>query len=211
MRNKFDEQLEILNVELIKMGALCEDCLLYTSTIRNIDDAREEKDKLLDLAQRDSLTRIYNAKTCRSLITKRISELKDGEICGFVLLDIDHFKSINDTYGHMVGDEVLKSVSELLCKIIDADDIVGRPGGDEFVVFVKDITSREKLSEICADICNRVHEVKAEDCAITLSAGAVLVYKSQTYGEIYQAADKLLYEAKSNGRDGYAVSDFNAI
>ena len=106
---------------------------------------------------------------------------------------------------------MLKSVSELLCKIIDADDIVGRPGGDEFVVFVKDITSREKLSEICADICNRVHEVKAEDCAITLSAGAVLVYKSQTYGEIYQAADKLLYEAKSNGRDGYACLLYTSI
>lgn len=168
-----------------------------------IDDERREKDSLLALAQRDSLTRAYNAATIRERVE---AELSQGG--ALIIMDVDHFKSINDTLGHLEGDRVLVGITQTVAGSIREDDLVGRPGGDEFLIFLPGVGAREALDKRCAVIRERVRELRLLDGnCVTVSMGAALVRPGETYDELYARADKALYQAKEKGRDCFVVAD----
>lgn len=173
-----------------------------------IDDEKKEREALMEKAQRDSLTHLYNTESCQKLAAARLAELKDGETGALLVLDVDKFKMINDTYGHMRGDEILREVADLLKRSFRSDDIVGRPGGDEFTVYMTLVRDRAALEEKCASVCGRVREITLDSGHhLTISLGAAMSHPGQSYGELYRIADQALYKAKGGGRDGFRIGD----
>lgn len=174
--------------------------------IANIDSEKEEKNRLLDKVQRDSLTNIYNAAYIRKLTTKNLLNLSTEKNGALLIVDIDYFKSINDTYGHLVGDKVLVDVAKVLNESFAKDDIVGRLGGDEFSVYIKDIINKEKLINKCNDVYNKIHLIKLPNGkSLSISMGVVITKRGQEYDELYQIADNALYDSKRQGRNRFKI------
>ncbi|WP_040195570.1 transporter substrate-binding domain-containing diguanylate cyclase [Candidatus Soleaferrea massiliensis] len=174
--------------------------------IHVIDDEQKEKDALLRKAQLDSLTQLYNAETCRNMVKESLAELREQENGALILVDVDHFKQINDTYGHMRGDETLVRISKLLRDNFRDEDIVGRPGGDEFLIYMRRIKNRQALSEKCAALCACVRALDLEDGVhLSISVGAAMSECGDAYNALYQCADQALYRAKEQGRDGFSI------
>lgn len=154
-------------------------------------------------AMEDSLTRLYNASACRSLITQKLLEMEPSRIGAFLIMDMDYFKEINDVYGHHAGDEVLQSFANMLCEVLRDGEIIARIGGDEFVVYLDSIRQEEDILTICNRICNRAHSIVVEEKHITVSIGAVVSKTKDDYDTLYKLADKALYKAKHNERDQF--------
>ena len=171
--------------------------------INVIDHEKQEQAKLLEQAQKDSLTNVLNAKVVRNSIEAALSSLWPGTTGALLLIDIDYFKSVNDTYGHMRGDQVLKEVAGIL-KNSFQNGIVGRPGGDEFIVYLKDMQSRDRLCKQCEAVLAKLHTISlTAEKNVTISAGVALAVPGISYHTLYQMADKALYSAKRNGRDRF--------
>ena len=105
---------------------------------------RQEKSRLLKRAQRDALTGLFNKKTTQDMIDRFLEENGKDRCNALMIMDVDYFKQVNDTYGHMVGDKVLKIFGRLLAKQFREKDIVGRIGGDEFMVLICNIKDRSE-------------------------------------------------------------------
>lgn len=172
-----------------------------------IDEEKNERESLREQARRDSLTHLYNNETSKQLIGGHLAELRPGEKGALLLLDVDSFKSINDTYGHMRGDEILKSVARLLQSNFRVEDVIGRPGGDEFLVYLPRIRDKEALAKKCTALCEAMHQVVLDaQQGVTISLGAALSYAGMGYEELYRQADGALYSAKEAGRDRFQLA-----
>ncbi len=153
------------------------------------------QEELKTVAITDSLTGLYNRGYFMDVFTSRI------ENTGFILIDLDHFKSVNDEYGHPEGDNVLQKTGKLLKRILRSADIPGRCGGEEFGVLVP----KEDLVNVAEKIRGSIEsELKppAVQRQITCSIG-ISQYPNDglTVDELYQAADQRLYRAKETGRN----------
>lgn len=121
----------------------------------------------------------------------------------FLFLDIDHFKNINDTYGHSVGDEVLKTVADTLKKDLRVGDIVARWGGEEFIAILlgaNEEQAKMKAEQIRAEVEKIVFE-KPEDLKVTISIGVSEFEDGKTFEDLVKHADEALYRAKESGRN----------
>ena len=147
----------------------------------------------------DPLTNIWNRRYAEELIAKRVASKGNGV---FAIFDIDHFKSVNDVYGHLTGDELLKEICHIVSERITEEDVFGRLGGDEFVLYLAndDGFGLQRF----ADIFESMRFQYSEDdivMDIHCSAGALLVKdKNSTFDTLYDMADNILYEAKRAGR-----------
>lgn len=158
-------------------------------------------------ADTDLLTDLYNKIATERKIKEYISENPNGDAVLFVL-DIDNFKKINDTRGHAFGDEVLKAIGIRLQTAFRSSDIVGRTGGDEFMVFLKDISSEaiiQKEIEKLEDVFRNFETGEYVKYSVTSSIGCALYSKDgKTFEELYKAADSALYMAKKRGKNQVA-------
>lgn len=163
-------------------------------------------------AQHDSLTRLWNRGAIMAFMEREIARSRRSTSqLGVLLLDIDHFKKVNDTYGHMVGDTVLQKVAERLSAGIRAYDWLGRYGGEEFIVLLANCNA--ETVQLCAE---RIREIVAAEpvntlsgpLKITVSVGAALCPQDDaaTPEESLQLADTALYRAKQNGRNRIEVA-----
>ena len=154
----------------------------------------------------DGLTSCFN----RSAGIKRIDEhlIASSGTDALLLLDLDNFKDINDTFGHMMGDEVLKHFAETLKKSVRTSDLVVRIGGDEFIVLLKDAGSRENVTNCVKKIVKRImteHYGANDDLDVEASIGvAVSPDDGGSFEELYEKADEALYRVKRGGKNGYA-------
>ena len=131
-------------------------------------------------------------------------ETAENESHAFIILDIDHFKNINDSYGHQYGDEVLKSVAAVLKETFRSDDIKGRLGGDEMVVLMKYVSSKQLVTEKLKLIARRLSEIEKDGKPLTVSIGVSFFREhGNNYQELYKTADIALYRVKERGRNGY--------
>ncbi|MDY9921886.1 MAG: GGDEF domain-containing protein [Synergistota bacterium] len=165
----------------------------------DVTEEAAEKEDLLAKARLDGLTDIYNAATTKKLIVERITNRQNTETDVFLLIDVDNFKEVNDTYGHLVGDEILKNVAERLKISFRKSDIVGRIGGDEFCVYVKNISDPAFIIEKCEQLINHVLKER-EEFMISVSIGITMVQNKETYDDLFKRADSALYEAKEKGK-----------
>ena len=128
----------------------------------------------------------------------------------FLIIDIDHFKQVNDRLGHQIGDEVLIEFSQLLKRFFSYDDIILRLGGDEFVILMTELDLMnlqvvdEKLQELC-QIMNKEVRKESHSQKISLSIGAVVTNQKYQFNELYHEADQALYEVKRQGRNGFKI------
>jgi diguanylate cyclase (GGDEF)-like protein len=163
--------------------------------------------KLYRAALRDPLTRLYNRRYLLSQLESEFSYVERHRTpLSVVMLDIDHFKQVNDTYGHLVGDEVLAGFAALLQVTIRGEDLAARYGGEEFILVCRGVVAEVAL-KIAERILRQVGEaaLSAEepDLRVTVSAGVAAVPhpKITTPQELIAAADRALYDAKRAGRN----------
>lgn len=158
-------------------------------------------------AQTDGLTQVYNNTTFRSLLGEYLSQKQEVPQGALMILDVDSFKEVNDTYGHLEGDEVLRTLAAGLKKVFREGDLIGRLGGDEFAVLMKGVGEEGTMEERCKELGNRILSAENQH-KITLSMGAVLFAGNLDGEELLRQADEALYEVKKSGRNGYRICVF---
>lgn len=157
-------------------------------------------------ASLDGLTQCYN----RTAGLKRIEEhlIESIEPSALLLLDLDNFKEINDTFGHKTGDEVLQRFAQTLRRSVRTSDLVVRIGGDEVAVFLRDVGTRENVSKCVKKIFMRIMTetfITDDDFDVGASMGvAVSPADGSTFSELYERADEALYRVKRDGKNGFA-------
>lgn len=156
---------------------------------------------------RDPLTGLYNRRHAMAVLETEVAraQRESGHALALVIFDLDFFKDINDEFGHLAGDDVLRQLSELADGRVRASDTLARIGGEEFALILPGtpVDEARSLAEtIRAAVARDAFEVDDERHAITLSAGvAVWTPEMESISELLQAADQKLYEAKSSGRN----------
>jgi diguanylate cyclase (GGDEF)-like protein len=166
--------------------------------------------KLRSFMVKDGLTGLLNHTKCKEeldLEMKRVQRL--GSVMVFAMLDIDFFKNVNDNYGHAAGDRVLKSLSRMLQQRLRKTDIVGRYGGEEFAVILKDTDTASAftaLDEVRKAFALIAHQSDKGDFFVTFSGGLAAYPAFVSAAEIGHAADMALYEAKREGRNRVAIA-----
>ena len=171
---------------------------------------RQRLEELQELAMHDPLTGIANRRFVEISLAARLEELKRyGFDFSVLFIDADHFKTINDTHGHSVGDRILKMISATVANSLRSFDIIGRWGGEEFVVLLIH-TKGEDLFRL-ADRLRRLVENSAltldtgETLKVTVSMGATAAHKGDTVESLVERADKLMFESKRRGRNQVSV------
>lgn len=176
--------------------------------ITDIDKQKKETMSLKEKAEHDLLTGLYNRMTTTALIDKAISKSDSSGCHALCAIDIDNFKNVNDYLGHLVGDEVIVDIAAEIKKQFREDDIMGRIGGDEFVVFLRDISPLdvERKAQILQDFFREIHPNQDKDYKITGSIGiAIYPRDGKNYRELFIKADTAMYAAKNGGKDTYCI------
>ena len=176
----------------------------------------DQKHKLETISRKtrtDALTGLYNRETFVEAVEERLKIIQDLETAGLdalFILDLDHFKTLNDTLGHMMGDQALKQAGANLRFSIRKTDLAGRLGGDEFVLFLEELLDLFALEQ-CAKKVNKAllmsweREQKRVD--ISASVGIAIAERGMAFKELYEKADQALYEVKRHGRNGYRIAE----
>ena len=177
---------------------------------QNIDKDKKLELSLQEMAQKDGLTGLYNKMTTHDLIEKRLARHEcDRGLLAMIMLDIDNFKELNDSLGHVAGDRIIQEFAQSIRAGFAADDIVGRVGGDEFVVLTlqqDEESLRQKADALCHAINSASFGVEAHHLAASIGV-AIFPRHGKTFGELYASADTALYRAKQNGKNTYVVFD----
>lgn len=203
IKNIFDQKHHILNTV-----GIVEDVTEKKEQEELLEEGQKEKMDLQERAEKDGLTGLYNSATVKMKIQEFLasSRVKDG-IHLFVLMDLDNFKQINDTFGHQYGDQVLKEVADILRKKFRRDDILGRLGGDEFTALLLNATGFEVMEPVFRELCNELKKTYTKDGkSVTISAsfGIAEAPKYGTaFGELYEKSDLMLYKVKESTKNGY--------
>lgn len=163
------------------------------------------------LAALDPLTEVYNRRTLDHIIPQAIAQARRfEEPLAVALLDVDRFKLINDTYGHLVGDQVLQGIVATLQQTVRTEDTIGRFGGEEFIIVLPraDVHAAQEVAErVCHTIAQTPIVVDGHTLTVTISIGvAVLSAVEDDAASLIQRADQALYAAKAAGRDRVVVA-----
>ncbi len=185
--------------------------LMGYAYLRDITAAKLSELALQREAEQDPLTGLYNRQTTNRLIEEFLAS--PGALAvgasALLMIDLDRFKFVNDNYGHAAGDEVLTGMAEKLRRVVRGSDIVGRMGGDEFVVFLKGIGNLEMIRRRADEICRALTQIAFAadpDYRVSGSVGVALVSgKTTNLAELYEQADLALYAAKNRGKDQFAL------
>ena len=170
----------------------------------------EDKSLLLEKSQIDALTGVYNRSTGIELVTNYLQAKEPSLYSVLAIIDIDHFKQVNDHLGHCKGDDLLVEFSQLLKQMFSRYNIIFRLGGDEFMVCLTNLKSSDlqfidkKLHQLC-EVMNKEVSNEGQSQKISLSIGAIATSKVYEFNKLYQEADELLYEVKRNGRNGFKI------
>ena len=180
-----------------------------------LESQAQELDRTRKEARTDALCDVGNRKAVDETLQFMVSRyVQDSEASfGLMLIDIDHFKRINDTFGHQAGDEVLSSISLALKECVRPEDFVGRLGGDEFCLLLEGLTD-ESAQLVGARIRSTIElydftiNDKGQSTVVTMSMGLAVVRPEDDAVSLYERADKALYKSKTLGRNRlYTIAD----
>lgn len=177
------------------------------------EDITKQKLKQYEITQRlkcDSLTGLLNRGAAKSTIEEFLRTEPEGEHA-FFLIDVDNFKTINDTFGHLFGDSVLVNIAEKITGMFRVSDVIGRVGGDEFIAFMKH-TGQEQAKMKAQGICEIVRQEynsEGENIEISCSVGVAFVGEEKSdYTTLFSKADMAMYRAKKAGKNQYCVAEY---
>ncbi|ERI93782.1 diguanylate cyclase domain protein [Clostridiales bacterium oral taxon 876 str. F0540] len=176
----------------------------------DITERKDFEEKINFMAYYDSLTGLANRAMLEMRLNKSLYESEQNNLRGAVLfLDLDNFKSVNDTHGHSAGDEILKGVADILKTFENDNTVISRFGGDEFVIMVHNIQSNEQVTDFAKDIVKSVNKcwlVQGKEFYSTVSVGIVFYDgKNCDVQNILSNADCAMYSVKKSGKDNYNV------
>ncbi len=171
------------------------------------DELRRSNRLLLELAQTDPLTRLCNRRSLTEMLENELNRCqRNATPCSLIMADIDHFKQVNDQYGHQAGDDVLVTVADLLREQLRPYDLAARYGGEEFCLVLPE-TSLTQAEEVAERIRKRVENYTFKgataDLHLTISLGVATLSgeSEQSENKLIRLADEALYLAKNNGRN----------
>ncbi|WP_076921771.1 diguanylate cyclase [Pseudoalteromonas sp. SK20] len=180
---------------------------LYDELIKTREKLEAQTERLQSLASTDELTNLLNRRemNCRSvLLLEQAMRLKQS--VALLIIDIDNFKVVNDTFGHLEGDRVLKELGQRLKHFGRQTDLISRYGGEEFLIMLPDTNKADTLL-----FCQRLHlliaETKVGNRPVTASIGASLSTAKTTFTDLFAQADNAVYEAKERGKNRTQLYD----
>ena len=174
--------------------------------IKDISNMKE----LIEISEKDSLTTLYNRRTIKIMIEEILNQPLESprNFHVFLLLDLDNFKMLNDRFGHIMGDSALKEVADKLEKRFKENGIIGRLGGDEFIVFIKNLASAKELTKILNEILKDLsitYTCSGVSVAISASIGVTIAPEDgKSFQELYRKSDIALYYVKNNQKNSFA-------
>lgn len=180
----------------------------YIAVFMDITEHKQSEDRITYLAHHDPLTGLPNRTLLRDRYEQSVAfAQREGNMVAVLYLDLDHFKNINDSLGHPVGDKLLIEAAARICSCVRDTDTVSRVGGDEFVVLLNDIKLTQSVAEIASKILESIatpFSIDNKILNISCSMG-VCIYPDdgKEFDQLLQQADISLYQAKGNGRNGY--------
>ncbi len=185
--------------------------------LSNIDEDKQRAQKLLEKAQRDPLTQYYNKETAQTLIQDWLSTQPAQN--ALMIIDIDDFKIVNDTLGHLFGDAFLIEATSRIRQLFRSEDILGRVGGDEFLVFMKNIPDKELAEKKARQIIEAFQSIELRNqkiLKVSCSIGIAMTSPvNPNFHYWFHRADQALYSMKSQGKNQYAfynqLADDNAF
>ena len=179
----------------------------WVTTLEDVTEAERANEEIVRMAHYDGLTKIANRTKFQSALNEALTPATQGAV-GVMLLDLDHFKEVNDTHGHGIGDALLQHVAQRLVACVRTEDLVARLGGDEFAILC-DLSNDEtrdlsRLAQLLLGAIGANFVIQGADITIGLSIG-IAVGQSSTHAfeKLMRHADLALYEAKSEGRNCY--------
>ncbi len=183
------------------------------AALANVEAMRISRDGYKLDSETDKLTAAFNKAGFEYRAREQLSTLS-GKGAALYIIDLDHFKEANDTYGHQCGDEILQNFAKALKCVFRQSDCVGRFGGDEFMVLIEGALTREVVERKAMHILEaaRTLGVEGKDIHVTASVGiAIMPEHGTVYDELFKVADKALYRVKSEGRDGYSIASEDVV
>ncbi len=183
---------------------------LLLGKVRQLAIAHQE---LAVLASTDSLTALLNRGAFNMLVETWLAQVNNGGASrqgALLIIDADHFKSINDRFGHQIGDTALKHIASSIKGALRPTDLVGRIGGEEFGVFLPGATRAQgvEVGERIRTLVRRLPLPSTGGTRLTVSVGGVSFRQCGSYDDLFKVADRCLYEAKNAGRDRVCVMDY---
>lgn len=188
-------------VLMVVLGLLT---LLFLKTKRLNKLISQEKNTYKEISQIDRLSQTYNNTEFKHLANEFLSQTETKITGALIICDIDDFKKINDTFGHLKGDQVIQKIGHLLTSTFSSRDVVGRLGGDEFAILVKDVPDNEMVENYCAEVKEKSRSLIPES-AITLSVGVAVFSGNVSFDTLFKQADAVLYDVKNSGKDSYKL------
>jgi diguanylate cyclase (GGDEF)-like protein len=190
-----------------------DDLELLAESLKNMENKTWDFIQSLNEAKRkatiDALTQLHNRETFYNNVSVFLLHNRvPGQIHAFMMLDIDYFKQVNDTFGHSMGDDILKQCASALSRIFRRSDEVARMGGDEFTVFCPNVGTEELVKQKADQIKETFFRIKPhpDSPGVTTSAGIVMLGDEPiAYEELFSRADNVLYQVKMGGRNGYKI------
>lgn len=177
--------------------------------LTDISARKKQIAELTQMAQIDQLTGIYNKMTAQNSIESVLAVSKENDSHALVIADVDNFKIINDNFGHLLGDNVLSELADKLKENFRNDSIVGRIGGDEFIILLKNIKSDDELNEKAKIICSIFNKTYTSGNGKINITGSIGIAKYPEHGmrfnDLYSNADSALYIAKNSGKNRYSI------
>jgi len=178
--------------------------------VNNLIEAMENINQIADFANKDFLTGVYNRRYFYEDMNEYVAHAEErAEPYAVAMLDIDHFKQINDTYGHDGGDRALKTLAKKLIDETKKGDLVARFGGEEFCIVLKNVSNEEAVKffvNLRASIANCKVRLKKEQIKFTVSIGVAFSRSDYRLDELLELADEALYRAKENGRNRVEIA-----
>lgn len=176
-------------------------------------DQKQQLETISQKTKKDHLTGLYNRETFIMEVEKCLaqqSKSEPGRLNALFILDLDHFKELNDTLGHIMGDQALSETAHRISSSIRKTDLAGRLGGDEFVLFIQDLPDLYALGRCAGKLNEALRSSWIKDgktVKISASIGIKTAEKGMGFKELYEKADQALYKAKKQGRDRYCIAD----
>ncbi len=174
---------------------------LYEELIKTREELEKQAEQLKSLASTDELTALLNRREMKYRSTLVLEQAaRSRQSVGLLMLDIDHFKRINDTFGHLEGDRVLKQLGQLLKGFGRQTDLISRFGGEEFLLMLPD-TSKSDTLLFCQRLHKLIKQIKVGDSALKASIGVSISTDKVSFTDLFSQADNALYKAKTLGRN----------
>jgi diguanylate cyclase (GGDEF)-like protein len=183
-------------------------------TFVDVTDRKAKEEKMETIARSDPLTGVLNRRGFERDAALRLTESDDDATGALLFIDLNEFKMVNDLHGHEVGDQLLKISAERLQKSLRSHDIIGRPGGDEFVALVPDVRPAvaEKLAVRLTRSLEQPYRINGTDLDCAASIGLALYPEhANTLTGLMRAADAAMYRAKARCRGVKGVSDIDLL